>query len=388
MQAAVAFAGSFGIPAKRAQPHDQTESRASSLATWRAARASRLTTANQRAALSPARAPQLEAEVNRGAWRAEALEDWTGDVDLANDRRGLRKGLPPGPGRAGGVSCFGDEQVRLRPPRRERANELEDVGAILGVALAPGRPQTRSVELVEREDRGRAACHLDRRRREPFGDRGDPPGIGRMRRRSNGVLQRHIPVGDLGPAAPRRGRRRGMRERDCESRAIEELSKRDPLVRVVDPGGLPSLDAGSRRRCRVGRTRCGSRGRQNDSDEEVCEYARSQSWSPEGADGSAAPGGAGGCLRAGRRGYFARWPRACCGAGSLCSRVGVEPASVAFLATSTARLSRITVTLIWPGYSSWSSISRAISYESSTAWSSSTSFGFTITRISRPAWSA
>ena len=32
-----------------------------------------------------------------------------------------------------------------------------------------------------------------------------------------------------------------------------------------------------------------------------------------------------------------------------------------FAATSTARLSRITVTLIWPGYSRWFSISRAIS---------------------------
>src|SRR5579884_259891 len=59
-----------------------------------------------------------------------------------------------------------------------------------------------------------------------------------------------------------------------------------------------------------------------------------------------------------------------------------------FVATSTARLSRITVTLIWPGYSRWSSISRAISCESRTAPSSSTSCGFTRTRISRPAWSA
>ncbi len=59
-----------------------------------------------------------------------------------------------------------------------------------------------------------------------------------------------------------------------------------------------------------------------------------------------------------------------------------------YRATSTARLSRMTVTFTWPGYSSWSSISRAISCESSTAPSSSTSAGFTITRISRPAWSA
>ena len=44
-------------------------------------------------------------------------------------------------------------------------------------------------------------------------------------------------------------------------------------------------------------------------------------------------------------------------------------------ATSTERLSRITVTFTWPGYSSWSSISRAISCESSAARSSSTSVG-------------
>ena len=59
-----------------------------------------------------------------------------------------------------------------------------------------------------------------------------------------------------------------------------------------------------------------------------------------------------------------------------------------YLATSIARLSRITVTFTWPGYSSWSSISRAISCESSTAPSSSISVGSTMTRISRPAWSA
>jgi hypothetical protein len=58
------------------------------------------------------------------------------------------------------------------------------------------------------------------------------------------------------------------------------------------------------------------------------------------------------------------------------------------VANSTARLSRMTVTLIWPGYSSWSSISLAISCESRMAASSSMSVGFTITRTSRPAWSA
>jgi len=56
-----------------------------------------------------------------------------------------------------------------------------------------------------------------------------------------------------------------------------------------------------------------------------------------------------------------------------------------YFANSTARLSRITVTFTWPGYSSSASISRAISCESSTAPSSSSAPGCTITRISRPA---
>jgi hypothetical protein len=59
-----------------------------------------------------------------------------------------------------------------------------------------------------------------------------------------------------------------------------------------------------------------------------------------------------------------------------------------YFATSIARDSRMTMTFTWPGYSSWSSISRAISCESSAAPSSSTSLGSTITRISRPACSA
>ena len=59
-----------------------------------------------------------------------------------------------------------------------------------------------------------------------------------------------------------------------------------------------------------------------------------------------------------------------------------------YFATSMARLSRITITFTWPGYSSWSSISRAISCERRTAPSSSTSDGSTMTRISRPACSA
>ena len=54
-------------------------------------------------------------------------------------------------------------------------------------------------------------------------------------------------------------------------------------------------------------------------------------------------------------------------------------------ASSVARDSRITVTLICPGYSSSCSMSRAIWCERRTAPSSSISPGLTITRISRPA---
>ena len=54
-------------------------------------------------------------------------------------------------------------------------------------------------------------------------------------------------------------------------------------------------------------------------------------------------------------------------------------------AKSVALDSRMTVTLICPGYSSSCSISRAISCDSSTAPSSSSVFGWTMTRISRPA---
>ena len=57
-------------------------------------------------------------------------------------------------------------------------------------------------------------------------------------------------------------------------------------------------------------------------------------------------------------------------------------------AYSIARDSRITVTLIWPGYSRCCSISRAISCERSAASSSAISSGLTMTRISRPACSA
>src|SRR6266480_5620961 len=76
-------------------------------------------------------------------------------------------------------------------------------------------------------------------------------------------------------------------------------------------------------------------------------------------------------------------------AGSGCSCAGRCAVVAAwFFATSMARLSRMTVTFTWPGYSRRSSISRAISWARSAASSSPTSPGLTMTLISRPAWSA
>jgi hypothetical protein len=73
-------------------------------------------------------------------------------------------------------------------------------------------------------------------------------------------------------------------------------------------------------------------------------------------------------------------------------QAGEAPAEVAvrslYRATSLTRLSRITVTLIWPGYSRSLSICLEISKASLAATRSSTSEGWTITRISRPAWIA
>ena len=60
----------------------------------------------------------------------------------------------------------------------------------------------------------------------------------------------------------------------------------------------------------------------------------------------------------------------------------------AYLAVSMARVSRITVTLIWPGYSRLSSIFLAMSLARRRAPRSSTSSGLTRMRISRPAWIA
>src|SRR5205823_2800663 len=59
-----------------------------------------------------------------------------------------------------------------------------------------------------------------------------------------------------------------------------------------------------------------------------------------------------------------------------------------YFAYSTARVSRMTVTLIWPGYVSVSSILRTMSRASRVAVRSSISSGRTRIRTSRPAWTA
>ncbi len=62
--------------------------------------------------------------------------------------------------------------------------------------------------------------------------------------------------------------------------------------------------------------------------------------------------------------------------------------TIDYLANSTARISRMTVTLICPGYCMVSSIFLAISRAILRAARSSTSSGRTIIRTSRPAWMA
>ena len=59
-----------------------------------------------------------------------------------------------------------------------------------------------------------------------------------------------------------------------------------------------------------------------------------------------------------------------------------------YLAYSTALVSRMTLTLIWPGYSSSASIFLAMSRASRIMLSSVTTSGLTMMRTSRPAWMA
>ena len=82
-------------------------------------------------------------------------------------------------------------------------------------------------------------------------------------------------------------------------------------------------------------------------------------------------------------------------ARSLCRLYNKNPLAFAkgffhftYFAYSTPRNSRITFTLIWPGYSNSASIFFAISFARKSACASSTCSGFTITRTSLPAWIA
>ena len=59
-----------------------------------------------------------------------------------------------------------------------------------------------------------------------------------------------------------------------------------------------------------------------------------------------------------------------------------------YFAYSTLRNSRMTLTLIWPGYSSSASIFLAMSFARNMAWASSICSGLTMTRTSLPAWMA
>ena len=67
---------------------------------------------------------------------------------------------------------------------------------------------------------------------------------------------------------------------------------------------------------------------------------------------------------------------------------GMHRRDLIYLAYSTALVSRMTLTLIWPGYSSSDSIFLAISRASRIMLSSVTSSGLTMMRTSRPAWMA
>ena len=64
------------------------------------------------------------------------------------------------------------------------------------------------------------------------------------------------------------------------------------------------------------------------------------------------------------------------------------PGLPAYFAYSTALVSRMTLTLIWPGYSSSASIFLAMSRARRIMLSSVTTSGLTMMRISRPAWMA
>ena len=72
-----------------------------------------------------------------------------------------------------------------------------------------------------------------------------------------------------------------------------------------------------------------------------------------------------------------------------CKNPGSNASGISFyFAYSTALVSRITLILIWPGYSSSASIFLAMSRARMIMLSSVTSSGLTMMRTSRPAWMA
>ncbi len=169
---------------------------------------------------------------------------------------------------------------------------------------------------------------------------------------------------------PRQGRRRQGAPRDRRRlRHVRQPLRPDQGVLVRHEGRRPALQP-----ARAGRG--SERGGQAARRSRATSTSTRRRWSRSAA-------------RASSR---ARRSRCSCGSWTSYSDAGSEgrprgPALRHF-ANSVARLSRMTVTLIWPGYSISDSISRAISCERSTASSSVTSVGLTITRTSRPAWSA
>src|SRR5207247_2068865 len=89
-------------------------------------------------------------------------------------------------------------------------------------------------------------------------------------------------------------------------------------------------------------------------------------------------------VRAGLHAHVAHAPRA--RARRRCRRPSGH--SCCYLATSTARVSRITTTLMWPGYCISASMRLEMSFASWWASRSETISARVITRSSRPAWIA
>src|SRR3954463_5992790 len=240
--------------------------------------------------------------------------------------------------------------MRLRATGGQSLNQRQNICAVLSIRRARSSGEPRPVELVEGDDRRPAACHLHGGGDEPGRCRRNPRWIPGPAGCADRRLQRHVPVGDLRTAPTSLSGRRGVCQRHGQAGPEEQPPEPHPLVGVVDPGRLSRLYAGGRRR---GCARSGRRSRteccQRDDDPDLCENELSHlTQNPKrrmlarksdfvSKTGKNLP----------KAGYLARCPSACLVAGV--SSEALEAPSVAFRATSTARLSRITVTLICPG---------------------------------------